>query len=186
MTLIEKKFSGKPIKAFQFGILIGTLAGTIILSIFIILSILLFKLNLKAILGESFLASLASIFFWELMKLIIKTIKNQKFKEYEGNYTCYKKYDEKRVNPIYNLSISVKNNKLIIKGEIILNKSKIQGAIIMKEDLPNYGEGYYRHLDIEGWGFYQIQIKSLNEIFVHAPYFNENGEVDQAFVWIKK
>jgi hypothetical protein len=135
---------------------------------------------LTGILTGLFVSILIYFIQW-LRKLMV----TWKFKKYRGNYNCYRKVDNKRENLVSTITIATKGNKFVTKGIRESDNSQILGKIEMSLSIPDYGTGYYQHTDLDAWGFYIIQIKSREEILVHAPYNITGKKVNQAFVWIK-
>ena len=93
---------------------------------------------------------------------IRKSSSNWKFKKYKGSYDCYKKEDRSPEKVVMKMVVTVKRNNLFVEGTRLKDNSKTYGIIEMSLSIPEYGKGYYRHTDLDGWGFYEIQIKSMN------------------------
>lgn len=127
---------------------------------------------------------LVTIVVFGLQKLSL-FMNTRKFQIYNGNYNCYQK-DDSTKKSVSDINITVSYNKMTIKGTRTVDKSNTIGVIELNMTIPEYGKGYYHHTDLTGWGFYEIQIRSEKEILVHAPYFKNHNQINQAFIWEKE
>lgn len=108
---------------------------------------------------------------------------DKRYKKNNGKYIAYRKYDDSRKEPVLNLGIVAKANTLEVRGSDIKNNEPIKGEILFERSIPNYGTGYYTHGN--GWGFFQVQIKSDSIILAHMPYHDGGNEIHQAYVLVK-
>lgn len=116
------------------------------------------------------------------------------YKNFEGTYEGYEKYDELTESPrvILSLKLLRKKNKFIITdGKILINKEypDITGEILMDETLHNFGKGYYHQLNAPGYGFFDVQLKAYKnekKILVNATYINKfHKEEHRCWIWKK-
>ena len=131
-----------------------------------------------------------------LTQMILKKIKYRNlYKKFEGKYKGFRKYDyvtPDKPETIMELELQRKNNKFTIKnGKSLKNIAfpDIEGGILMDETLHNFGRGFYRHLKVPGFGYYEVQLQSDGnecKVLINSSFLDvNNNDIHKGQVWIK-
>lgn len=113
---------------------------------------------------------------------------NTQYNRYSGIYLEYDKYNMSKIHHM--LRIEVKENVFIINNGYGAPKSQpFSGKILLNDQNPFYGTGYYHHerdhMGFVGFGFLKIQLAE-NKILVHTEYYKNGKLMPYPRIWIKQ
>lgn len=129
-------------------------------------------------------SGVVAAFIWALLEKCKRWCRNRKnFGNLTGQYNVFRKFHDQ---PDESVRLRVSGNIVTVDYEKLPNDDEIHGEIAMSESFPNCGEGYYFHKKdgVPLWGFWKIQVKDVNNIFVHTTYAHkEHSLITQGYLW---
>jgi hypothetical protein len=110
------------------------------------------------------------------------------YKKYAGIYLAYDKYDKNIIHHMVRIRVE-HNTFLLDYGLKNINSKPFSGKILLNDQNPYYGIGYYHHEPSEngavGFGFYEIQLVD-DLILVHMEYFKNGKFLPYPRIWVKQ
>jgi signal transduction histidine kinase len=127
--------------------------------------------------GLALLVGTVAAAIWSLLVWTYFRQRNRRqFEGLAGTYRMRRKSeDESAVGSL--VTIKVRDRVLSLTSDENLTLGPLVGEVLMSQEIPNHGTGFYNHTAGIGWGFWELQVKDKDTLLVHTQWTNTSEQL---------